>query len=107
MYDYIRLELTGYVPPTPAGIAAYAGNNAVLLSWPVVPGATSYNLLRSTNSGSGYVSITNGVTGPVCGSGPQNAIYVDNTAANGKTYFYEVQSANPTGTSTNSPPAVA
>jgi len=103
MYDYIRLELTGYVPPPPVGIATYAGNNAVLLSWPLVPGATSYNLFRSTISTSGYVSITNGVTGPVCGSGPQNAIYVDNTAANGKTYFYEVQSVNPTGASTNSP----
>ena len=103
MYDYIRLELTGYVPPTPAGIAAYAGNNAVLLSWPVTPGATSYNILRSTTSGTGYVSITNGVTGPVCGSGPQNATYVDNSAANNTTYYYKVQSANPVGSSTNSP----
>ncbi len=72
IYDYIRLELTGYVPPAPAGVTAYAGNNSVLLSWPAVAGATSYNLLRSTNSGSGYVALTNGVTGPVCGSGPAN-----------------------------------
>ncbi|HZT23241.1 MAG TPA: polysaccharide lyase family protein, partial [Verrucomicrobiae bacterium] len=66
IYDYIRLELTGYVPPAPTSVVAYAGNNAVLLSWPVTPGATSYNILRSTTSGSGYVSITNGVVGPVC-----------------------------------------
>jgi len=103
MYDYIRLELTGYVPPPPTGVAAYAGNNAVLLSWPVTPGATSYNILRSTTSGSGYVPITNGVTGPVCGSGPQNATYFDNGAANSTTYYYKVQSVNPTGASTNSP----
>ncbi len=50
MYDYIRLELTGYVPPPPASIAAYAGNNCNLISWPVTPGATSYNIFRSTTS---------------------------------------------------------
>ena len=103
LYDYVRLEINGYVPPPPSGVAAYAGNNAVLLSWPVTPGATSYNILRSTTSGSGYVSITNGVAGPVCGSGPQNATYVDSSAANGATYYYKVQSVNPTGASTNSP----
>jgi rhamnogalacturonan endolyase len=103
MYDYIRLELTGYVPPAPASVTAYAGNNSVLLSWPTVPGATGYNILRSTTSGSGYVAITNGVTGPVCGSGPANATFVDNTAVNGTTYYYEVQSVNPVNTSANSP----
>ena len=103
MYDYIRLELTGYVPPAPASVTAYAGNNSVLLSWPAVAGATSYNILRSTNSGSGYVSITNGVVGPVCGSGPANATFVDNTAVNGTAYYYAVRSVNPVGASVNSP----
>src|SRR5208283_5520370 len=45
VYDYLRLEMTGYVPPAPASVAAYAGNGAVLLSWPATPGATSYNIL--------------------------------------------------------------
>ena len=103
MYDYIRLELTGYVPPAPASVTAYAGNNSVLLSWPTVAGATSYNILRSTTPGSGYVAITNGVTGPVCGSGPANATYVDNTAVNGTIYYYAVQSVNPVNKSVNSP----
>ena len=105
MYDYIRLELTGYVPPAPAGVTAYAGNNAVLLSWPAVAGATSYKLLRSTSSGSGYVAITNGVTGPVCGSGPANATFVDHTAVNGTAYYYVVQSVNPISASANSTPS--
>jgi rhamnogalacturonan endolyase len=102
MYDYIRLELTGYVPPSPTSVTAYAGNNSVLLSWPAVAGATSYNILRSTTSGSNYVSITNGVTGPVCGSGPANATYVDNTAVNGTNYYYVVRSVNPVNSSANS-----
>ncbi len=102
MYDYVRLELTGFVPPPPASVTAYAGNNANLVSWPVTPGATSYNVLRSTTAGSGYASITNGVLGPVCGSGFNNATYLDATAANGVTYYYVVRSVNPTGSSTNS-----
>ena len=105
MYDYVRLELTGYVPSAPASVTAYAGYNSVLLSWPAVAGATSYNILRSTTSGSGYVSVTNGVTGPVCGSGPANATFVDSTALNGTTYYYEVQSANPISASANSTPS--
>jgi fibronectin type 3 domain-containing protein len=102
MYDYIRLELTGYVPPAPAGVAAYANNNAVLLSWPVTPGATSYNILRSLTTGANYTLLISNVTGPVCGSGPANATYVDSTAANGTPYFYVVQSVNPVGASGNS-----
>jgi len=102
MYDYVRLELTGYVPPAPAGMTAYPANNAVQLSWPTVAGATSYNLLRSTTSGSGYTTIASGVTGPMCGSGPANAVYVDSTAGNGMTYYYVVQSVNPVGASGNS-----
>ena len=44
MYDYIRLELTGYVPPTPAGLTAIAGNGLVVLNWPASSGATSYTV---------------------------------------------------------------
>jgi len=105
MYDYIRLELTGYVPPAPAAVIAYPGNHCNLVCWPVTPGATSYEILRSTTSGAGYVTLTNGVSAPVCGSGPANASFVDNGAANGTTYFYVVQSVNPVGHSTNSPPS--
>ena len=103
MYDYIRLELTGYVPPPPAGATAYAGNNCNLVTWPVVPGATGYNILRSTNATSNFASVTNGVAGPVCGSGAVNAAWLDTTAGNGTNYFYAVRAANPTGSSTNSP----
>jgi autotransporter-associated beta strand protein len=102
MYDYLRLELTGYVPPAPASVAAYAGNNCNLISWPVTPGATSYNILSTATSGSNYTAVASNVIGPVCGSGTNNATYLDTNAVNGATYYYVVQSVNPTGTSTNS-----
>ena len=110
MYDYIRLEMTGYQPPAPGAVAAYPGNKSVLLSWPAVPGAYRYNVLRSTTSGSGYTAVasgTGGVVGPVCGSGPNNATYVDKSVSNGQTYYYVVQSVNETGTSGNSPQSTA
>jgi len=102
MYDYVRLELTGYVPPPPSAVAAYPGNASVLLSWPATPGATSYNILSSQTSGSGFSVLATGVLGPVVGSGPSNATYIDTTATNGGTYYYVVQSVNPTGASANS-----
>jgi rhamnogalacturonan endolyase len=107
MYDYIRLELPGYIPPPPGNVVTYPGNGQNLICWPAQPGATSYNILRSTTSGSGYVPVTNGVTGPVCGSGPDNATYVDNGVINGLTYYYVVQSVNPVGASANSPQSTA
>ena len=102
MYDYVRLEVPNYIPPAPANVSAYASNNGNLVCWPVQPGATSYNILRSTTSGSGYVPVANGVIGPVCGSGFNNATWLDTTATNGTTYYYVVRSVNPVGNSANS-----
>jgi rhamnogalacturonan endolyase len=102
MYDYLRLELTGYVPPAPSSVVAYPGNHAVLVSWPVTPGATSYRIYRSTTNGSGYGLLASNLSGPVCGSGPGNSTYLDNTAVNGTAYYYVIQSINPTGNSANS-----
>jgi autotransporter-associated beta strand protein len=103
MYDYIRLEMQTYIPPPPASVLAYPGNNGSLVCWPVTPGATSYNVLRSTASGNGYIALTNGVIGPVSGSGWNNATLVDTTAVNGTMYYYVVQSVNTVGASANSP----
>ena len=97
MTDYIRLELTDYAPPPPSGVTAYPGDNKVLVTWPVVPGATRYCVLRSTVSGSGFVALpaATGVLGTVCGSGPRLMNFTDTTATNGTNYYYEVKSLNP------------
>ncbi len=105
MLDYLRLELTGYVPPAPASVTVVAGNGRNLVTWPVVPGAMSYNVLRSSTPGSIYMPLAHDVVGPVCGSGPSLATYVDTTAANGTTYSYAVQSVNPVGHSVASTPS--
>lgn len=105
MVDYLRLELAGYVPPAPASVTTYGGNNRVLVCWPVVPGATRYNLLRSTTPGGRYVPIAAGMIGPVSGGGRSRAAYTDAAAANGTDYYYKVQSVNPTGHSPPSSPS--
>jgi hypothetical protein len=107
LYDYIRLELTGYVPPTPAGLTAIAGNGVVVLDWPASSGATSYTVSRSTTSGSGYTAIATNVIGPVVGSDVPDATYTDNSVANGTPYYYVVAAVNPNGSSTNSVEASA
>ena len=107
LYDYIRLELTGYVPPTPAGLTAIAGNGVVVLDWPASSGATSYTVSRSTTSGSGYSPIVTNVIGPVVGSDVPDATYTDNAVVNGTPYYYVVAAVNPNGSSTNSVEAAA
>ena len=103
MVDFLRLELTGYVPPAPASVAAYPGSSRVLVCWPLVPGAASYTVLRA--AGGTYSPISTGNSYPVSGSGPGQATYTDTTAINGTAYTYAVQSVNPAGHSVSSPPS--
>ena len=107
MIDYLRLELPGYVPPAPVDVAAYAGDGRVLITWPVVPGATSYDILRSANRDTGYVPISTGNVAQICGSGASRATFIDTAALNGSQYYYAVQSVNPGGHSVNSRAGVA
>jgi hypothetical protein len=105
MVDYLRLELTGYVPPPPASVTTFPGNNCNLVTWPVVPGAIQYALWRTTTPGTGYVPLEKGIVGQVSGSGPSIQTYTDTTAKNGTAYFYVVQSLNAKGASAYSPPS--
>ncbi len=104
MLDYLRLELEGFVPPAPTSVTVYPGNNRNLVTWPVMPGAPRYNILRSTTSGSGYVSLASGQLGPVSGSDSGLATFNDTSAVNNTTYYYVVESWNlQNGYSANSP----
>ncbi len=107
MVDYLRLELPGYVPPAPAECVAFAGNKRVLVRWPLVPGATSYNILRSTKPDFGFASVASGVLAPVCGSGHSWTNFTDTTATNDTPYFYAIQSVNPSGHSVDSTPSTS
>ena len=81
-------------PAAPAAFLAAASENAVALRWQPSFGATSYNVLRSTTSGSGYTTIATGITA---------SNYTDKTVTNGTTYYYVVTAINSAGTSVNSP----
>jgi alpha-L-fucosidase len=87
-----QLGHTAPPPPTPTGLAATPGNNQVALTWNTSSGATSYNVKRSTTSGSGYATIAS----------PTTTSYTDTTAANGTTYYYVVSAVNTGGESANS-----
>jgi fibronectin type 3 domain-containing protein len=105
MVDYLRLELTGYVPPAPASVNAYAGHSRVLVTWPLVPGATSYNILRSTSATGGFTPVASGLTAPVSGGDYSKGMFFDTTVADDTQYFYAVQSVNPSGHSAQSTPS--
>lgn len=85
------------VPNAPDGLAATPGDNQVALNWTAstIGNPTSYNVLRSTTSGSGYSVLTT--------PGAQTTTsYNDTSAVNDMTYYYVVSAVNATGTSTNS-----
>ncbi|HEX9045464.1 MAG TPA: RICIN domain-containing protein [Verrucomicrobiae bacterium] len=83
-------------PAAPAAVFADGSSKAITVRWLPSFGATSYNLLRSTTSGSGYAAIASGLS-------TATTSYVDTTAAAGTTYYYVVQAVNSAGTSGNSP----
>jgi subtilisin family serine protease len=76
-------------PPAPTGLAATPGNARVTLGWSAATGATSYNVKRSTTSGT-EVSIATGIT---------STTYLDTAVTNGTTYFYVVTAVNAIGES--------
>ena len=82
---------TVVAPSAPTGLAATPGNNQVALSWTAPLGATSYNVVRGTVSGTYTVTNTAASTS-----------YTDTTAVNGTLYYYVVQAVNSVGTSGNS-----
>jgi prepilin-type processing-associated H-X9-DG protein len=74
-------------PAAPASPAAAGGPGANLITWTASPGATSYNIYRSSAS-----------TGPFAVIGAATKVsYTDTGLAAGATWYYSVTAVNPTG----------
>lgn len=80
------------IPPAPYAIYAGPDNGQVQLRWNEAFNATSYNVKRSTTSGSGYTTIAT----------VSNTTYTDTNVSNGTTYYYVVTAKNSAGESGNS-----
>lgn len=80
------------VPAIPTNIILQTGNAQNLVSWPLVAGATSYNVQRSTD----------GVTFSTVGTPAVNS-FLDTVVVPGTAYYYQVASIGAGGTSGYSP----
>jgi hypothetical protein len=83
-------------PAAPAALFATGSSKAVSVRWLPSFGATSYDLLRSTTSGSGYTVIASNLTA-------DKTSYTDTAVSAGTTYYYVARAKNSAGTSGNSP----
>jgi len=77
----------------PTGLKATAANGQVFLSWNATSGAASYNVKRSSTTGTGYVIMASGVT---------NTNYDDVSLTNNTTYYYVVSAESGGNESPNS-----
>ena len=88
-----------YTPSTPApsastGLSAAATGSQISLTWAASPGATSYNVYRSsTSGGEGLTPLRTGVTG---------TSFLDTSVTSGGTYYYQVSAVGAGGESAKS-----
>lgn len=75
------------VPEAPSAMTVTAGDNEATIEWNAVARATSYNIYRST---------TQGLQGTKVGASATTS-YVDSTALNGTTYYYQLTADNAAG----------
>lgn len=80
-------------PPAPLGLSATAGDESAGLAWSTSPGASGYNLKRSTASGGPYLTVATGVT---------SNHFTDSGLANLTEYHYVVSATNSAGESSDS-----
>ncbi|APJ03782.1 beta strand repeat-containing protein [Silvanigrella aquatica] len=82
----------------PTGLAASVTSATVTLTWTASPGASvTYTVLRSSNSGTGYIPITAGT----CSSAVSATTCTDTSVISGNIYYYVVN-AQSAGVSTGS-----
>ncbi len=92
-------EGCGIAPTTPTGVVATPGGGQVILSWNTSPGAMSYNVKRSTSSGT---ETTIGTVSATANNWPTSNEYNDTGRISGTTYYYTVSAVNTNGTSSDS-----
>lgn len=80
--------MSANIPYQPITPVLQTGNQQILLSWPLVAGATSYIVQRSVD----------GITYATVGT-PTPPNYVDSSVTIGVSYYYQVASVNVNGTS--------
>jgi fibronectin type 3 domain-containing protein len=86
-------QIPAAIPSTPTGLSAAAGQAGQIdLVWDGSPGATNYNLKRSTTSGGPYTLLTS-VSGTNCS---------DTGLMESTTYYYVVSAVNSLGESADS-----
>jgi hypothetical protein len=76
------------IPAVPGNLYVQMGNAQILVTWNLVPGATSYVVQRSTDQLT-YSTV----------SSPTTPQYLDTTAVIGTQYWYQVAAVNGSGTS--------
>lgn len=96
---FADVQLTGgdgsgsvQVPPAPYSVYASPGAGLVPLRWDSSYGATSYKIMRSTNSSNGFTTIATAT----------NNAYTDRNVINGTKYYYSVSASNSAGESRQS-----
>lgn len=80
------------IPGIPQNFAVQTANQQILVSWDLVPGATSYQIERSSDN----ITFTNLIL--VTGT-PLFTQYIDSTVVLGDTYWYRVSAVNTAGSS--------
>jgi fibronectin type 3 domain-containing protein len=81
---------TGTPPATPTNLVATAGATQITLNWNASPGATSYNVKRTTIFGGTFITIATGVAA---------TNYPDTGLTPDVTYYYVVSAVNAVGES--------
>lgn len=87
--DVASSSAPGSVPTIPSGVVAACGNNKITVSWSAVTGASTYDIYRSTTTGTAGTKVGSSIT----------TSYVDTAGTVGATYFYTVKAVNSTGAS--------
>lgn len=94
--------VTVFSTPAPTAPTNVTGDGSsgsqVSLTWSLVSGATSYDVLRQGPTDSTFIQVAGGLT---------SGVYIDTAVTQGQTYLYEVEAQNAGGTSAPSSPAVA